>query len=409
MPRQGYGPVTRSSSALGASELPGCFTAKSRAASGKRKEEESKADGGIKKGRAAFGDLTNHAQGQEAALPDKVTQSSKASYQLSATTRQQQVSSLDPRQQVHYEQRVVSQRPADMEMEQSSATSGQYWTDIDALDHEDPMACTEYIHDIVCHLLEAERKRRPCLNYMESVQQDVNTSMRGILVDWLVEVAQEYKLVSETLFLAVNYIDRFLSCEVAPRRKLQLVGITCMLVAAKYEEIYAPQIEDFCYITDNTYAREEVLAMEQQVLGALCFELTVPTAKTFLRRFLQAALPGDMPADARLECLSSYLAELMLPEYRALQFLPSQVAASAVFLANFTLGRSAWTPTLQHYTGYNPCDLMECCKLMHKVHLAQHKPEATTPATRDKYAQTKYYCVSAVQSKVDMLPHYLFR
>lgn len=62
-----------------------------------------------------------------------------------------------------------------------------------------------------------------------------------------------------------------------------------------------------------------------QILGALSFELTVPTAKTFLRRFLKAALPGDMPADARLECLSSYLTELMLPEYRALQFLPSQV------------------------------------------------------------------------------------
>lgn len=61
------------------------------------------------------------------------------------------------------------------------------------------------------------------------------------------------------------------------------------------------------------------------MLGALSFELTVPTAKTFLRRFLKAALPGDMPADARLECLSSYLAELMLPEYCALQFLPSQV------------------------------------------------------------------------------------
>ena len=62
-----------------------------------------------------------------------------------------------------------------------------------------------------------------------------------------------------------------------------------------------------------------------QVLGALSFELTVPTAKTFLRRFLKAALPGDLPADTRLECLSSYLAELMLPEYGALQFLPSQV------------------------------------------------------------------------------------
>ena len=117
-------------------------------------------------------------------------------------------------------------------------------------------------------------KRRPCLKYMEAVQQDVNAHMRGILVDWLVEVAQEYKLVSETLFLAVNYIDRFLSCEVAPRRKLQLVGITCMLVAAKYEEIYAPQIEDFCYITDNTYTREEVLAMEQQVSTCLLASIT---------------------------------------------------------------------------------------------------------------------------------------
>ena len=64
-----------------------------------------------------------------------------------------------------------------------------------------------------------------------------------------------------------------------------------------------------------------------QILGALSFELTVPTAKTFLRRFLKAACSGDVVADSRLECLSSYLTELMLPEYRALQFLPSQVPA----------------------------------------------------------------------------------
>lgn len=381
MPRQGYGPVTRSAT-VGSTEVQGGQPVKNRtAASGKRKEEESKADGGIKKGRAAFGDLTNHSQGHHEPVSQKGQNNTRVSSQV-GSVRQQQVSGLAVKHQAsaQYGSRDMSQRPADMELEPSSASCGEYWTDIDALDHEDPMACTEYVHDIVCHLLEAERKRRPHLDYMQTVQQDVNNSMRSILVDWLVEVAQEYKLVSETLFLAINYIDRFLSSEVAPRRKLQLVGITCMLVAAKYEEIYAPQIEDFCYITDNTYTRDEVLAMEQQVLGALSFELTVPTAKTFLRRFLKAALPGDLPADTRLECLSSYLAELMLPEYGALQFLPSQIAASAVLLANVSLGRSAWTPTLQHYTGYKPCDLMECCKLMHKVHLAQHKPEATTPA-----------------------------
>ena len=68
--------------------------------------------------------------------------------------------------------------------------------------------------------------------------------------------------------------------------------------------------------------------MRPQVLGALSFELTVPTAKTFLQRFLKAACSGYPAADSRLEfldCLSSYLTELMLPDYRALEFLPSQV------------------------------------------------------------------------------------
>lgn len=56
--------------------------------------------------------------------------------------------------------------------------------------------------------------------------------MRAILIDWLVEVAEEYKLVPQTLYLTVNFIDRFLSCMSVLRGKLQLVGAACMLVAA---------------------------------------------------------------------------------------------------------------------------------------------------------------------------------
>ena len=77
--------------------------------------------------------------------------------------------------------------------------------------------------------------------------------MRGILIDWLVEVAEEYRLEAETLYLAVNYIDRFLSQVPVNRSKLQLVGVTCMLVAAKYEEIHPPAVDEFVYISDNTY------------------------------------------------------------------------------------------------------------------------------------------------------------
>ena len=110
-----------------------------------------------------------------------------------------------------------------------------------------------------------QKKQRPCINYMEIFQQDVNTSLRATLVDWLVGVSQQLKLVSETLFLAVNYIDRFLSQGAVPCSKLLLVGITCMMIAAKYEEIHPPMINKFCCITDNTYPLEEMLAMERQV------------------------------------------------------------------------------------------------------------------------------------------------
>lgn len=70
--------------------------------------------------------------------------------------------------------------------------------------------------------------------------------MRGILVDWLVDVSSEYKVHTETLFLTVAYIDRFLSVQPCSRKKLQLLGVTCMLVAAKHEEIYAPLVKTPC-------------------------------------------------------------------------------------------------------------------------------------------------------------------
>lgn len=72
------------------------------------------------------------------------------------------------------------------------------------------------------------------------------------------QVSEEYRLVPETLYLTVNYIDRYLSGNVISRQKLQLLGVACMMIASKYEEICAPQVEEFCYITDNTYLKDEV-------------------------------------------------------------------------------------------------------------------------------------------------------
>ncbi|CAH8337524.1 unnamed protein product [Eruca vesicaria subsp. sativa] len=178
----------------------------------------------------------------------------------------------------------------------------------------DPQLCATFVCDIYKHLHAAETKKRPATDLMERVQKDVNSTMRGILVDWLVEVSEEYRFVPETFYLTVNYIDRYLSGNVISRQKLQLLGVACMMIATKYKEICAPQVEEFCYITDNTYLKDEVLDMESAVLNYLKFEMSAPTTKCFLRRFVRDAHGVHEAPLMQLECMASYIAELSLLE-----------------------------------------------------------------------------------------------
>ncbi|KAL6511998.1 Cyclin-A1-1 [Orobanche gracilis] len=259
---------------------------------------------------------------------------------------------------------------------------------------DDPQLCTTIACDIYKHLRASEAKKRPATNFMERVQKDINASMRAILVDWLVEVAEEYRLVPDTLYLTVNYIDRYLSGNVMDRQRLQLLGVACMMIASKYEEICAPQVEEFCYITDNTYFKEEVLQMESAVLNYLKFEMTAPTAKCFLRRFVRAAQGLNEAPLLQLECLANYIAELSLLEYSMLCFAPSLIAASSIFLAKFILlpSNRPWNSTLHHYTLYQPYDLRNCVLALHG--LCCNNNNSTLPAVREKYSQHKYKFVA---------------
>jgi Cyclin, N-terminal domain/Cyclin, C-terminal domain len=159
-------------------------------------------------------------------------------------------------------------------------------------------------------------------------QTHVNASMRAILVDWLVEVHMKFRLVPETLHLAVNIIDRYLTTVEVPRQTLQLVGVTSLLLAAKYEEIYPPEVKDCVCITDRAYTKQDILDMEADILNELSFNLTVPTGHPFLQRFLFIT-----KASRTMESAAHYYAERMLQEHDALQFRPSAIAAAAVCLA----------------------------------------------------------------------------
>lgn len=150
----------------------------------------------------------------------------------------------------------VQQRPSFVTNSNSYQHTGQV-DNIDERDAEDPLCATEYVQDMYEHfrLKEASTSVRPV--FMDA-QPHINERMRSILVDWLVEVHLKFKLVPETLYLTVNLIDRFLERKEVSRPKLQLVGVTSLLIASKYEEIYPPELRDLVYICDRAYTRHEV-------------------------------------------------------------------------------------------------------------------------------------------------------
>lgn len=86
-------------------------------------------------------------------------------------------------------------------------------------------------------------------------QTEINDKMRAILVDWLIEVHSKFKLVKETLFISISIIDRYLEKQLVCKSRLQLVGVTALLIASKYEEIYPPEMKDFVFITDGAYTK----------------------------------------------------------------------------------------------------------------------------------------------------------
>jgi len=236
------------------------------------------------------------------------------------------------------------------------ARSARVPDDIDARDAREPLAQTEYVQDMYEYFRKQELENVVSATYMNPQHQpNVNARMRSILIDWLVEVHLKFKLVPDTLYLTVALIDKYLENETVTRANLQLVGVTAFLIAAKYEEIYPPEVTELVYITDRAYNRNQIQQMEESMLNTLEYKLTFPTTYCFLLRYLKAA-----HADKRIVQLSCYICERMLQEYSMLKFLPSTVAACAVYIARKNLNRNSWSPTLSRYTNYGEDDLREC-------------------------------------------------
>eukprot|EP00037_Helgoeca_nana_P002367 m.33360 g.33360 ORF g.33360 m.33360 type:complete len:396 (-) comp12538_c0_seq1:92-1279(-) len=254
---------------------------------------------------------------------------------------------------------------------------------------DDPHHVPEYVDEIFEYLQATESKFMPKPKYMRK-QKDINHSMRSILADWLIEVAQEYKLDPQTLFIAVGYIDRFLSEMSVNRTKLQLVGVTAMLLAAKYEEIYPPAVDEFVYITDNTYSRDQILKMEHLILKVLQFDMGGVTPYSFVQRFLVIA-----NADSVTKDLAMYLLESTLQDgERYMKYKPSLIAAGALCNALYATKQPCWTPTLVHYSKLSVEDISECVQDMY--YTFSNAATAPQQAVREKYSSHRFSAVSQI-------------
>lgn len=264
--------------------------------------------------------------------------------------------------------------------------------DIDADDRDDPLQCIDLVDDIFTVLRQREIKERPNPNYM-SLQQSINAKMRGILADWMIDVGSTFTLLSETVFLGVRLMDMFLSRKQVSRERMQLVGIASLVIASKFEEIRSPFIEDWIWISDEAYTRDQILRMEKIMLEVLDFNMGTPTPLHFLRRFSKAAR-----SDAMTHTLSKYLTELSMPEYTMLRFSPSTIAAAAVFLARKMTGKSpTWNKTLQHYTKYAASDLTQCAMMLNELHTSPKEgTDLWFVAVKKKYANEGLLAVSTI-------------
>ncbi|KAH8697509.1 G2/M-specific cyclin NimE [Talaromyces proteolyticus] len=263
---------------------------------------------------------------------------------------------------------------------------GEDVVDLDTEDLGDPLMVAEYVVEVFDYLKDLELETLANPDYIEH-QPDLEWKMRGILVDWLIEVHTRFRLLPETLFLTVNIIDRFLSAEVVALDRLQLVGVTAMFIASKYEEVLSPHVVNFSHVADETFSDKEILDAERHVLATLDYNMSYPNPMNFLRRISKAD-----NYDIETRTLGKYLMEISLLDHRFMAYKQSHIAAAAMYLARLILDRSSWDATLAHYSGYTEEEIQPVFQLMIDY---LHRPVAHE-AFFKKYASKKFLKASIV-------------
>lgn len=213
------------------------------------------------------------------------------------------------------------------------------------------------------------------------LQDELTWAQRCKVVNWLISLHHKFRLVPETLFLAVNVVDRMLSMRSVSLARLQLLAAAALFLAAKYEEVLAPSVENFAYVA--LASEEDVLQAERYILGTLNFDLSYPNPMNFLRRISKADA-----YDIQTRTVAKYLMEISTLDARLLSHPPSAIAGASLYLAREVLERGSWTPTLVHYSGYAEDELLATANIL--LDYTLRPTEKTHKALFVKYSSQRF-------------------
>ncbi|XP_024159245.1 putative cyclin-B3-1 isoform X1 [Rosa chinensis] len=256
--------------------------------------------------------------------------------------------------------------------------------------HCNQLEVSDYVDEIYQYYWIYEAQNPPRANFL-LIQADITPHMRGILVNWLIEVHFKFDLMQETLYLMVTLLDQYLSQVPIKKNEMQLVGLTALLLASKYEDFWHPRVKELISISAESYTRDQVLEMERLILKKLKFRLNTPTPYVFMLRFLKAA-----QSDKKLEHLAFYLIELCLVEYEPIMVKPSLLCAAAIYVARCTLQITpAWTPLLCKHARYEVSQIRDCAEMILRFQKAAGVGKLKV--TYEKYMRTDLSRVAAIE------------
>jgi cyclin B len=251
----------------------------------------------------------------------------------------------------------------------------------------------EYFDEMYTNLLLDQKNAKVNIDkYYMNKQNDINAQMRAILVDWLIEIHYRFNFKRKTLFQTIFIIDLFLSKIIIQKDKFQLLGVACLLISCKENEIFYPRLQDFVNISNNAYSKDELIKMENYVLKILNFEILCPTSEEFYN-----IISKTFNFSKAQHHLGEYFLDSSLIDYKNLKYNFSTIAVACAYIVMKFYKMNGYKDLYSYKMiigDESHKDIKECAKDL--CFLVKHLSKSSLRATKDKYSLEEYDNVASI-------------